>query len=90
MAALGPELGSDAASEALAYAWEHWDRVGAMENPAGYVYTVGRNKGRRMAKRPMFPLPSPQEDEVPWVEPALPAAIAGLSNRNASAARTIG
>lgn len=65
MAALGPELGSDAASEALAYAWEHWDRVGAMENPAGYVYTVGRNKGRRMAKRPMFPLPSPQEDEVP-------------------------
>ena len=81
MAVLGPEVGSDAASEALAYAWEHWDRVWAMENPAGYVFTVGRSKGRRMAKRPVFPLPSRHLDEMPWIEPALPAAITTLSER---------
>lgn len=81
MAALGPEIGSDAASEALAHAWENWERVGAMENPAGYVFTVGRSKGRRIARRPVFPLPSPPVDSSPWVEPALPAAIASLSER---------
>jgi len=82
MAVLGPELGSDAAAEALSYAWEHWDRVGAMENPAGYLFTVGRSKGRRMAKRkPVFPLPSRHVDEMPWIEPALPAAITALSER---------
>ncbi len=30
-AALGTEYGRDAAAEALAYSWEHWDRVQAEE-----------------------------------------------------------
>ena len=47
-ASLGPEAGRDAASEALAYGWEHWDRVAGMANPAGYLYRVGQRWGRRV------------------------------------------
>ena len=46
-AALGQERGRDAASEALAYAWENWDRLQEMENPIGYLYRVGPSKVRR-------------------------------------------
>lgn len=51
VAAYGPDAGSDAAAAALAYAWEHWDRVRTMENPAGYLYRVGQSSARRR-KRP--------------------------------------
>jgi RNA polymerase sigma-70 factor (ECF subfamily) len=81
MAALGPELGQDAASEALTYGWQHWERVRAMENPAGYLYTVGRSRGRRLQGRPVFPPALPSADRAPWIEPGLPAAVAGLSER---------
>ena len=37
-AAFGGEVGRESASEALAYGWEHWDRVSAMSNPAGYLW----------------------------------------------------
>ena len=51
--ALGVDLATDAAAEALAYGWEHWDRVGAMENPQGYLYRVARTAGRRLRRRPV-------------------------------------
>ena len=50
-AAFGPERGREGAAEALAYGWEHWDRIGKMENPAGYLYQVGRDHARRMTPR---------------------------------------
>jgi RNA polymerase sigma-70 factor (ECF subfamily) len=50
-AAFGPERGREGAAEALAYGWEHWDRIGKMENPAGYLYRVGRDHARRMTPR---------------------------------------
>jgi len=81
MAALGPELGSEAASEALTYAWQHWERIQGMQNPAGYVYTVGRSRGRRLVPRPIFPDPSPIRESSPWVEPGLPAALTRLTER---------
>ena len=80
-AALGFEAGREAAAEAFAYGWEHWDRVGAMDNPVGYLYTVGRSKGRKLltSKEPVFPrIP---EDRTPWFEPGLPAALTGLTER---------
>ena len=40
-ATFGPEVGREAAAEALAYGWTHWERVGAMDNAAGYLYRVG-------------------------------------------------
>ncbi len=82
MASLGPETGNEAAAEALTYAWEHWDRVEAMDNPGGYLFKVGRNWGkRRMSRRRFRPLYPPVSAEMPWVEPALPAALGALSER---------
>lgn len=77
--AYGVERGSEASSDAFLYAWEHWSRISMMENPAGYVYTVGRSKARRRirSRELMFPeVPAQMSD---WVEPGLPAALARLS-----------
>ena len=81
IAACGGEVGREAAAEALIYGWEHWDRVGGMENPAGYLYTVGLSRGRkRLPKhRPIFdPIGAAR---TPDVEPRLPGALAALSER---------
>lgn len=80
--AYGTELGAESTSEALAYAWEHWPRVERMENPAGYLYMVGRNWGRRnLLRRVRAPLSLPPvSHEDPWIEPALPEALASLSD----------
>lgn len=77
-ATLGSETGRDATAEALAYGWEHWGRVGAMENPAGYLYVVGRDRGRRMLRRARVALMPIDDDRTPWVEPGLPHALAEL------------
>jgi DNA-directed RNA polymerase specialized sigma24 family protein len=79
-ASFGSQLGKDAAADALAYAWSHWDVVSATDNRLGYVYGVGRNMARRGARRrPVF-LPVASH-RLPDVEPRLPGAIAGLSER---------
>ena len=70
VAALGAEAGRDAAAEALAYAWEHWERVRRMDNAAGYLYRVGRSKARRRRK-PLVMFPAVPSHEPPWVEPGL-------------------
>jgi hypothetical protein len=36
VAAYGTERGSEALAEALAYAWEYWDRVSAMQHPVPF------------------------------------------------------
>jgi RNA polymerase sigma-70 factor (ECF subfamily) len=80
VAAVGIDRAPDATAEALEYGWEHWDRVSAMDNPAGYLYRVGVNKARR--RRPLRPLlPSPPDGEMPWVEPGLPRALSRLSEK---------
>ena len=80
-AAFGSEVGREAAAEALMYGWEHWKRVGEMENPAGYLYRVGRDKARRM--RPKRPVVGARSDAsgVPWVEPGLAPALEGLTEK---------
>jgi len=82
-AACGMGPGREAAADALAYAWEHWERVGAMANPAGYLFVVGRDHHRRQAPHrravPVFDLSG--ERSEPWCEPALGAELARLSER---------
>lgn len=82
-AAFGPELGVEATAHALAYGWEHWDRVRDLQNPAGYLWGVGRNHARRSAKRRrrLVPFESVPAVGLPWVEPALPAALGRLTER---------
>ena len=80
-AGFGVEVGRDAAEEALVHAWRHWDRVGAMRNPAGYVYRVGHRMAQKMSKasrRPVVVPPAPALNPA-HVEPGLPGALAALS-----------
>ena len=44
-------LGSEFAQEALARAWERWDRVSQMDAPAMWVYRTGLNLARSQARR---------------------------------------
>lgn len=80
-AALGPEIGREAAAEALAYGWENWDRVEGLDNPGGYLYRVGLNWGRKTFGRdrvgfPLAPVAGPD-----WYEPGLADALTGLSEK---------
>ena len=79
-AALGVDGGLDATAEALAYGWEHWSRIEVMDNPAGYLYKVGKHYGMRDRRRPTR-LPRPPQTTNPWIEPALPAALDQLSDK---------
>lgn len=81
IAALGPETGREAAAEALAWAWEHWPRLETLDNPAGYLYRLGRNRGTSSLRRkPVFTQPGDDVTaDTPWVEPGLTAALARLS-----------
>lgn len=79
MAAYGPERGREATCEALAYGWEHWDKVKVMERPVGYLYRVGQSKSRPRRSPPPDPVVVVRAE--PWVEPGLPDALQRLSRR---------
>lgn len=78
VAAYGAQVGLDAAAEAMAYGWEHWDRLEVMGNPAGYLYRVGQTAARK-ARRPARIAPPVELASIPDVEPALIPALADLS-----------
>jgi RNA polymerase sigma-70 factor (ECF subfamily) len=86
---VGTDIAADATADALAHGWEHWARIGAMDNPAGYLYTVARNRARRRVRLSIrsdratdaagAPLPAPLDVHLPEIEPGLAAALVGLS-----------
>lgn len=76
VARYGVDRGRDATAEALGWAWAHWPRVQALRNPVGYLYRVGQSRTRR--RREPF-LVTRESADMPWVEPALAAAISGLT-----------
>ena len=49
----------DAVAEALVYAWEHWDRVMVMDNPAGYLYRWQGVGSQERSGRPTGPRAGP-------------------------------
>lgn len=78
-AACGFEDGRDATAEALAYAFEHWGELQHVANLPGYLFRVGMTRGRRRRKqRVLFAVPDIPE---PRFEPALPGALAALTQR---------
>ena len=79
VAVYGPERGRDAAAEALAYAWQHWERVREMDNAVGYLYRVGQSKSR--PRRAPVVFPPALEVDAEWYEPDLPDALGRLSER---------
>jgi DNA-directed RNA polymerase specialized sigma24 family protein len=78
VAAYGPEDGRDAAAEALAYAWEHWERLQDVANLPGYLFRVAQSRRRR--RRPPVLRDTPGWAEHRF-EPGLPGALAALSQR---------
>ena len=85
VARYGYQEGREAVAEALAYAWEHWERVAGMENPVGYLYRVGRTRGTWGFRRPVQ-LPRPEATADPsWFEPTLPGAVERLPIRQRTA-----
>lgn len=77
-AAYGIEIGAEATADALAWAWEHWDRVKSMTNPGGYLYRVGQSKARRYTRpRVLFPQVVPLSEQS--IAPELPGALSMLS-----------
>ena len=79
IASLGAEVGRDATCEALAYAWEHWERVSGLEHPVAYLYKVGRSASRRY-RRPLRALLPAGTPSSPWVEPALERSLDRLTH----------
>jgi DNA-directed RNA polymerase specialized sigma24 family protein len=87
--AYGIDLGSEATADALAWAWEHFDRVEAMTNPAGYLWRVGQTSVRRARRAGVGPWSAPRADTTDVgdraYEPALVVALAALSHRQRAA-----
>lgn len=82
VAHFGPDIGRDAAAAALAWAWEHWERMETIENQIGYLYRVGQSRARRRRQGWM---PAGLVDGDSRFEPELPAALAALPPRQRSA-----
>ncbi len=82
LAVRGVDGAADAASEAVAWGWEHSDRLATMANPVGYRYRVGLSR-TRSRKQPV--LPAPEIVGLPDVEPRLIPAllVLPLSQRSA-------
>jgi len=80
----GPDRGREIAIDALSHGWENWDRVRSMDNPVGYLYVVGRERSSRnrwRREQPVADFPLPSDSRSPWYEPALPALLENLSER---------
>lgn len=74
------------AQEAMARAYERWDRVRGMESPGGYVYRVGMNLNRQRVRhlairvRKLLTLAiHPEPEPGPETREEIAAAIASLS-----------
>jgi RNA polymerase sigma-70 factor (ECF subfamily) len=74
--AVGYDRVDDAVAEALAWSYEHWDEVRAMDNPYGFLFRVGQSKVR--SRRRAYPLVR-ETWRVPHVEPGLVPALQRLS-----------
>jgi len=52
------QLASEAVDEAMARAYQRWNRVQALDNPGGWVYRVGLNWSRSILRRTLRPAPT--------------------------------
>ena len=81
VAGFGREGGLEAAAEAWAYVWEHWERVRLMDSPAGFLWGVGRNKARAASRGGNRVFPMVPNDKEHMVEPGLPKGLERLSEK---------
>lgn len=85
VARYGVDIGSEAADAALGWAWEHWDRLHGMDNPAGYLYRVAQSRARRTVEqaRPVTFPPEPRtvSSDSAALDSDLAAALRELPER---------
>ena len=82
MAAYGRDVGDEATSDAMLYAWENWARIDGMANPAGYLYRVGQSRARARLRTRGLPFgPMRPSDGGYWFEPGLADAMDSLSQK---------
>jgi RNA polymerase sigma factor (sigma-70 family) len=77
----GADLGREATAEAMAWSFEHWDRVRTMEYPVSFLYRVGRTRTRRLRRRWLPTQVREQTTSIPEVDPRLAGALERLSER---------
>jgi RNA polymerase sigma factor (sigma-70 family) len=77
----GLDVGAEVTAETIGWAWEHWDRVAAMDNATGYLYRVGQSAARRHVRwaRRQVDLPAePRWDDSPAMQGDVFDALARL------------
>lgn len=47
VARFGTQVGVEVHADVLARAWQDWERIGAMQNPAGFLWSMARGDSRR-------------------------------------------
>lgn len=76
------DLGAEAVDEAFVRAFQRWRRVGAFDDPAGWVYRVALNWAtsvlRRRRRAPLPPVERDTTDVAAPGEPTVTAALAQL------------
>jgi DNA-directed RNA polymerase specialized sigma24 family protein len=77
----GADLGREATAEALAWSFEHWDRVAAMEHPIAYLYRVGQSRTRRLRRRWRPAVSRESTAATPEIDPRVTRALAALPER---------
>lgn len=81
-------LAAEAIDEAMTRAYQRWDRVGAFDDPAGWVYRVGLNWAssisRRRRRAPAPPVERGSNDVDQVSEPAVKVALAALTEAQRS------
>ena len=81
--ALGVARQADAVAEALAYAWEEWEKVQEMKYPLGYLFRVGQSRTRPRKPLRLPPIEHASGDST--FEPGLPAALMALPDTQRTA-----
>ena len=80
VALVGPDRADDLLADTMVVAWEQRQRVTEAGNPMGYLFVIARNLARKRSRRDLF-FPAVDPVSSPAVEPALPAALAALSEQ---------
>jgi RNA polymerase sigma factor (sigma-70 family) len=78
------QMATEAVDEAMARAYQRWNRVQALDNPGGWVYRVGLNWSRSLLRRAMRPAPTWITNDgavidTAGLDPAVDRALAELS-----------
>jgi DNA-directed RNA polymerase specialized sigma24 family protein len=81
VARYGRDLAAELNADVAVYAWEHRDRLLAMENPIGYLYRVAQSKSRRYSRwnrRAPTAAARAESPSLPEPDPELAREVAAL------------